>query len=126
MKNYEIKDRNGKSREIRVELKDLVGQKVEFEGMMTKCYEDSHKLLVRDVYLIDENGNKCRKVANHCNMMIKANLRNDKGRQKEQAVFDKVKEKEGKRVKFVGEVRNYSKNGIDNVGISKFIRLIEE
>lgn len=121
MKNYEIRDEKGKLREVRVELKDMVGKTVEFEAKLTKAYEDTHKLLVRDVKLL--NG---KKIANHCNMMIKANTRNDKGRQKEQKIFNSVKEHEGKMIKFVGEVREYEKNGIKNVGISKFVRLIEE
>lgn len=120
-KNVETIDERGKKHELRNNLADLVGQKVEFEGVLTKCYEDTQKLLIREIN--DTNG---QYVTKHCHMFINGNKNRQKDKERIDKMFQELQKIEGRRVKFVGKVTQYStKSQKINYGISYFVKLID-
>ena len=101
------------------ELKD--GEKVEFEGKLTKCYEDSKKLLVREI--TDKNG---QFITSHSHMFLQGNPKRVKEKQKIDKMFNELSKYEGKKIRFIGKVTKYStKSQKLNYGISYFVELLE-
>ena len=121
-KNVEFVDERGKKHEFRQTLENLVGQKVEFSGRLVKCYEDSKKLLVREIN--DKNG---QFITSHSHMFIQGNPKRDKERQKIDKMFSELQKFEGKKIRFIAKVTKYStKSQKMNYGISYFVELLDK
>lgn len=121
IKNMEFIDERGKKHEFRVTLENMVGEKVEFEGKLTKCYEDSKKLLVREI--TDKNG---QFITSHSHMFLQGNPKRVKEKQKIDKMFNELSKYEGKKIRFIGKVTKYStKSQKLNYGISYFVELLE-
>ena len=108
--------------EMRNNLKDFVGKDIIVEGFVTKCYDDTQRILIREIF--DEKGNF---LASHCNMFTDGDKRYQKGKEKAERLYNEVKNVEKRKIKFIARVTCYKckKNGEINYGLSFFKKLLE-